>query len=114
MIKYNASTMKTVNEVKEILKKNFVPAKIGATRFIVKDVTMGNSFGYDWALVKAEYKAVEYNDENGKILFTANSWEPIEIVATTIEVRDDAGKNAIGGIGCIRSVFMLELIKKYL
>jgi hypothetical protein len=102
---YNSATMVTVKEVKEALRKHFVSSKIGATRYQVRDISGGNSQGYQFSIVNTEFKTEYYKDSEGNVITSYTDWMPIEIVLESFLVYDSDATNMIGQKGAFRVVF---------
>jgi hypothetical protein len=102
---YNSATMVTVKEVREALKKHFVKSGKGVTRYQVKDISGGNSFGYEFSIVNTRYETKDYCDENGVVMVSLTDWYDFDTCLNSFSVWDNSTKNMIGQYGCIRVVF---------
>jgi len=110
----------TVREIRELLRKKFVPSVDGAQRYQLRDTSGGDCYGYSFALEPTTYKTKHAYHENGIEKFV---YDPVWVFPPTeqsdeslksFSVYDPTSKNVMGNMGCIRVVFLRGKIEEVL
>jgi len=91
-MEYNKNTQITLKEIKETLSNNFYTD----ARVVLRDVTEGNSQGYDFAIVKER----RVKDDDGDYY-----WKAEKTLLKSFIVWDSNAINIIKNKGSFKSVF---------